>query len=99
MNVSKHICGTCVDCGRACRVKDDFIVRSSVWEEAGMNGWHAGFLHLRCLEARLGRKLKWGIDLLVMPDPDQKSGKSHCRKIAHPDYLKSPEFLEHGSVT
>ncbi len=34
---------------------DAYMVHDAVWEKAGMG--HRGFLHLKCLERRLGRKL------------------------------------------
>lgn len=34
-----------------------YMVTNEVWEEAGMEK-HKGLLHLKCLEARLGRRLQ-----------------------------------------
>ena len=78
----------CVDCSQPILLRDLYVVRNSVWAAAGMNGWSAGWLHLHCLEKRLGRKLEQGVDLL--------SWHVARNKFAiDPDYPTSPEFLEH----
>lgn len=48
--------GVCVDCASDVLWRESYIVRNKVWEQAGM-AWDGGFLHLTCLEKRLGRKL------------------------------------------
>lgn len=58
-----------------------------------MNGWDAGYLHLECLEKRLGRRARWGDDLLVRVVGPWNHGVT---AEAHPDYLTSPEYLEHS---
>ena len=50
--------GTCRDCGQPCYGRETYIVRPSVWNAAGLRAWRSGFLHLKCLEKRLGRRLK-----------------------------------------
>ena len=52
--LSETVIGLCKDCGKACLLRDDYIVRGEVWREAGMAEWDAGHLHAECLEARLG---------------------------------------------
>ena len=57
-DLKKSIEGTCRDCGKPCYGRDSYIVRPSVWKAAGLSGWRSGFLHLKCLEKRLGRRVK-----------------------------------------
>lgn len=48
----------CAECG-----KDDldhYMVTNEVWQAAGMAEGRGGFLHLVCLERRLGRPLSLG---------------------------------------
>ena len=68
-----------------------YIVRGNIWMESGMGAWDAGFLHLHCLEKRLGRKLT-DHDLLVWVIGETADGIKMC---ASRDYLTSPEYLEH----
>jgi hypothetical protein len=79
--------GTCVDCGQPCLLTDIFMVRSATWAEAGLNGWDAGHFHPACFEKRVGRKLNKD-ELLVW-----NVGGENFK--VHPDYLNTPEFLEH----
>jgi hypothetical protein len=58
-----------------------------------MAGWNGGYLHERCLEKRLGRKLSIENDFLLwVAGHDGKGGFNY---MAHPDYWHSPEYLEH----
>jgi hypothetical protein len=79
--------GTCVHCKKPCFLRDTFIVKGEVWKEAGMGGWNGGYLHLDCLNERIGRELKGG-ELLVW-----NVGGNTFR--CHPDYMASPEYQEH----
>jgi len=65
-----------------------YIARGEVWRAAGMTGW-LGWLHLPCMEERLGRKAEIEKDLLVWVD--EKSMVKACK-----EYLISPEFLHHS---
>lgn len=88
------VMGTCVDCGLPERMRDFYIVRNSVWFESGMGAWTGGRLHRHCLEKRLGRVLTRD-DLLVWCVGETRH-KVDMR--AHPDYLRSPEFLLYGGL-
>ena len=57
-NEMNNVLGTCHDCGKACYGRDDYIVKPAVWSAARLSGWRSGFLHLKCLEKRLGRRVK-----------------------------------------
>jgi hypothetical protein len=57
VRLGNTILGKCVDCKEPCLIRDEYIVRPEVWEQAGMKGWTAGFLHQGCLAKRLGRDL------------------------------------------
>ena len=59
------------------------MVRNAVWAAAGMDSYQAGYLHMRCLEERLGRKLT-GSDVLVL--------FTNAGIVVHPDYQDSPEM-------
>ena len=86
--------GICVDCGKPCLMRHEYMVRSEVWLECGMGAWDAGFLHRECLEARIGRKLTRD-DLLFWVVSETKET---VKMNAHPDYLDSPEFRLHGGI-
>lgn len=81
------VMGTCVDCSQPCLLSDVFVVKNATWAEAGLNGWNAGHLHLSCFLKRLGRELTKD-ELLVW-------NVGGNRFNAHPEYLNSPEYLEH----
>ena len=57
-----------------------------------MGTWDTGFLHQRCLEARIGRRLTRD-DLLVWYIRGNFERSEFGR---HPDYLSSPEFRKGG---
>lgn len=80
---SKRVIARCVHCRRFFRERDHYMVRNAVWAAAGMDNYQAGYLHMRCLEERLGRKLT-GADMLAR---HTKAGIE-----IHPDYLDSPEM-------
>lgn len=94
--LSKQKMGVCVECGQACLVQDDYIVRSEIWHEAGMKYWDSGYLHRPCLEKRIGRTLR-PAELLVWFKHEKKPGK--CIFTASSDYLTSPEFLLYPDAT
>jgi hypothetical protein len=50
--------GNCLHCGNPCDLRDSYLVRDSVWANAVRPGWKSGFLHLACLEERLGREVE-----------------------------------------
>jgi hypothetical protein len=81
------VMGTCLDCGQPCLLSDVFIVKNATWAEAGLHGWNAGYLHLSCFKKRLGREMRKD-ELLVW----NVSGRQF--KV-RPEYLNSPEYLEH----
>ncbi len=82
------VLGPCIECGKPQYLSQEYIVRGDIWNAAGMYGWAAGHLHRHCLEKRLGRRLTPD-DLLVW----HVKGNQFA---AHPDYLTSPEYLEHS---
>ena len=69
----------CSDCGSGMTAARGFMVCDEVWKAAGMD--YKGFLHLPCLEKRLGRPLALA-DFTDVPINDNirfayKMGKSH----------------------
>jgi hypothetical protein len=85
----KRVEGRCSECGKLCLIPNDvYIVRGEIWREAGMADWDSGYLHQRCLEARIGRKLMQD-DLLVRYVKSNRKGDVFS---CHPDYLWSPEY-------
>ncbi len=56
-----------------------------------MGAWDAGYLHIECLEKRLGRKLTED-DLLVRYGSETANA---VKMSVSPDYLTSPEYLLH----
>jgi hypothetical protein len=81
--------GKCIDCARAFRLRDDYIVRTETWAEAALQ-YDSGCLHKSCLEARLGRKLKFN-ELIFWFVRDIKKDCS-AEFCCHRDYLNSPEY-------
>lgn len=69
------IMGTCLGCQKPCFLHEEYIVRASVWAAANMTKY-GGYLHARCLEKRLRRKLTRR-DYLVVP----KKGKWHLLDV------------------
>jgi hypothetical protein len=89
------IAGGCRDCEQVIRLRDDYIVRGETWCAAGMKEWASGYLHSHCLEARLGRALT-AEDMLhwsLFSDDGEM-----MLWVIHPDYLRSPEFTQHGGL-
>lgn len=86
-----RVIGTCVDCNKPFQARDEYIVRGEIWRESGMGPWDAGRLHRQCLEARIGRTLTTD-DLLVVCIGETRRG---IEMRVSPDYLTSPEFLNH----
>ena len=54
----------CHDCSLPITWRESYIVRPEVWQAAGMPP-KGGYLHLACLETRIGRKLETADFLLV----------------------------------
>jgi hypothetical protein len=79
-DLSKTVMGRCLDCGKPCLLRDDYIVRSEVWASAVPGGWASGYLHRQCLERRQGRALTED-DLLAWVD----QGAFQCT----PEYVQS----------
>ena len=52
IRLSEQVMGHCHDCNEEILWKENFIVRPTVWQKAGMMP-KAGCLHLKCLESRL----------------------------------------------
>jgi hypothetical protein len=50
------VMGSCVDCGEPCYLYQEYMVKDETWAGAGMGP--LGWLHIECLEKRLGRKLE-----------------------------------------
>jgi hypothetical protein len=90
-NETAALGGHCVDCGKKVFASDEYLVRSETWAAAGMGGWQSGLLHRTCLERRLGRKLRREEILVRFVRYVGKRAELSIR----PEYLSSPEYLEH----
>lgn len=70
--VSQQMMELCHDCKLPILWKENYIVRPDVWEAAKMTP-KGGCLHLKCLEARIARKLETA-DFLVVYGGESKTG-------------------------
>ena len=96
---AKHLQGiSCVQCQQPITSPVDaaYIVKAKVWQAAGMERWDSGYLHLKCLEQRLGRKLEredfyaW----CVRPDAGARLDPEYAKflRTKNADHLDDPDW-------
>ncbi len=81
----------CVECQQPITSCLDvlYIVKAKVWQAAGMARWDSGYLHEKCLEKRLGRKLV-AEDYYVRPfGPDEDGRYRGEFDPVYADFLKT----------
>ena len=77
--------GICHDCSLPIAWRENYIVRPEVWAAAEMPP-HGGYLHLTCLETRIGRELETADFLVVYVGEDSAAMKMQVLDLA--SYLR-----------
>jgi NAD-dependent SIR2 family protein deacetylase len=90
--VSQQTMDICHDCKMSILWKENYIVRPDVWEAAKMTP-KGGCLHLKCLEARIERKLETA-DFLVVYGGESKTSTGMILTVLAPEaYLRFKEAM------
>ena len=82
--------GICHDCSLPIAWRENYIVRPEVWAAAEMPP-HGGYLHLACLETRIGRELETADFLVVYVGEDSAAMNMQVLDLA--SYLRFNDVM------